>query len=454
MRPIERLLIANRGEIACRIIRTCRAMGIATIAVYSEPDREALHVTRADASYPIGPPPVARSYLDGAAILRAAASGGADAVHPGYGLLAENAGFAHAVEDAGLVWIGPEPATIEAMGDKHEARRLATAAGIPVLPGSGRLEPGEALDHDALGAAIGFPLLVKAAAGGGGIGMRVVAEPAELGAQIETAQRLAARTFGDPSVYLERYVANARHVEVQVFGFGDGRGFHLFDRDCTVQRRFQKVIEEAPAPALAERVRRTMHEAALELLRGQRYRGAGTVEFIYDRDREVFYFLEMNTRIQVEHAVTEMITGVDIVRCQIEAAGGVFRSAAQGDYRASGHAIECRIYAERPEKHFLPSPGRLARLRFPPRSPDLRIDTGVREGDRITPYYDPMIAKLICRGRDREAAIARMRRALAGTEIEGVGTNLEFLGSTLDDPEFRRAEMTTRFVETRGPRPG
>lgn len=449
MPGITKLLVANRGEIACRVIRTCKDMGIATVAVYSEADRDALHVSLADMAEEIGPPPAPKSYLDKYAVLAAARRTGVEAIHPGYGFLAESADFARTVGEAGLTWVGPLPETIEAMGDKERARAIARACDVPVLPGSDRFA---SIDEQALTSAartVGFPMLVKAAAGGGGIGMRVVGAADALASQVETTQKLAERTFGDPSVYLERYVANARHIEVQVFGFGDGTGVHLFDRDCTVQRRFQKVIEEAPAPALSEAVCERLRAAALSLVRSQCYLGAGTVEFIYDCDREDIYFLEMNTRIQVEHAVTEMITGTDLVRWQIEAAAGALTAPAQEMIAADGHAIECRIYAERPEKNFLPSPGILEYLRFPDPTADLRIDTGVREGDSITPFYDPMIAKIIASGVDRDAAIVRMLGALATIRIEGVGSNLDFLREVLADPEFVQASMTTRYVDNR-----
>ncbi|MFC4271338.1 acetyl-CoA carboxylase biotin carboxylase subunit [Sneathiella chungangensis] len=449
MKTVEKLLIANRGEIACRIIRTCKKMGIKTVSVYSEADREALHVRIADEAYEIGPPPVNESYLDVRAILRVMQESGANAVHPGYGLLAENAAFARAVQEAGHLWIGPDPATIDAMGDKERARALAISLGVPVAPGSGRFQPSDDVDKKDIADKIGYPLLIKAAAGGGGIGMRAVSSAEELDAQIETTQKLAGRIFGDPSVFLERYVANARHVEVQIFGFGNGEGIHLFDRDCTIQRRFQKIIEEAPAPALPKDIRIRMQEAALILVRHQSYLGAGTVEFIYDCDRKDFYFLEMNTRIQVEHAVTEMVTGIDLVRWQIEAATGAFTAARQEDFDLTGHALECRIYAERPEKNFMPSPGTLTCLQFPEQTDDLRIDTGVEQGDKITPYYDPMIAKIVASGPDRAAAISRMRTALSQTKIEGPGCNLAFLLMVLTDPDFEKVDITTNYIERR-----
>jgi 3-methylcrotonyl-CoA carboxylase alpha subunit len=444
---IRKVLIANRGEIACRILRSCKAMGLATVGVYSQADAGALHVALADETIAIGPAPALRSYLNADALLAAARSSNADAIHPGYGFLAENASFARAVADAGLVWIGPRPKTIEDMGDKERARDIARACAIPVLPGSARFMPG---DSDGIAGAakeVGFPLLVKATAGGGGIGMRRVDAPDTLAKEVAKVQALAARAFADATVYLERYVAGARHVEVQVFGFGDGAGVHLFERDCSVQRRYQKVIEEAPAPGLPRDVRIAMREAALALVHQQRYHGAGTVEFIYEGDRKEFYFLEMNTRIQVEHAVTEMITGIDLVRWQIEAAAGSLVPVPQEAVVARGAGVECRIYAERPEKNFLPSPGELSRFQVPEGEADVRVDSGVREGDRITPYYDPLMAKVITRGRDRAAAIERMQTALDAVVVEGVATNLDFLGSVLRDPVFCNDLPTTSYVD-------
>ncbi|HJO75659.1 MAG: biotin carboxylase N-terminal domain-containing protein [Rhodospirillales bacterium] len=444
---ISKILIANRGEIACRIIRSCRDLGIATAAIYSEADAGSLHVTLADEAFAIGPPPAAKSYLDQDAILAALKSSGADAVHPGYGFLAENARFAAAVENSGRIWIGARPKTIEDMGDKERARDIAKASGVPVLPGSPRFRPGDLAGLTAAGESVGYPLLVKAAAGGGGIGMRLVETADTLQAQVETTQALAERSFGDGTVYLERLVARARHIEVQVFGFGDGGGVHFFDRDCSVQRRFQKVIEEAPAPDVPRNLRQEMHEAALRLVAHGNYRGAGTVEFIYDGSRQAFYFLEMNTRIQVEHAASEMITGQDLVNAQIALASGNFTAPSQEDIIATGHAIECRIYAERPEKNFLPSPGNLTRFRLPDENSALRIDHGFREGDQITPYYDPMIAKVIVRGDDRKDAIERMLSALGEISVEGVSTNLTFLKQMLLDPVYRTDLPTTRYVE-------
>jgi acetyl/propionyl-CoA carboxylase alpha subunit len=443
---IERVLVANRGEIACRVIRSCRDMGIATVAVYSEADADALHVEMADYAIPIGPPPAARSYLDREALLAAARTGNADAVHPGYGFLAESASFAAAVEDAGLVWIGPRPSTIADMGDKERARDIARAAGVPVLPGSPRFGGGDTQGLEEAAAQVGFPLLVKAAAGGGGIGMGLVDAPAALAAQVERTCTLAKRAFDDDTVYLERFVARARHVEVQVFGFGDGQGVHLFDRDCSLQRRYQKIVEEAPAPALPDTVRGALRDAALALVSHERYRGAGTVEFIYDTERGEFCFLEMNTRIQVEHTVTEMITGIDLVRCQIELASGTLDRDRLAHVTPRGAAVECRVYAERPEKNFLPSPGVITRWQLPPTSAALRIDHGLREGDRVTPYYDPLLAKVVTHGGDRAEAIQRMREALLAVLIEGPSTNLAFLSRVLSDERFCSGPPTTDYL--------
>lgn len=450
---IKKVLIANRGEIACRVIKSCKALGIATVAVHSEADADAMHVKLADEAHLIGPPQAAKSYLDQAAVLAAARASGADAVHPGYGFLAENPRFAQAVQEAGLIWIGPAPKTIEDMGDKERARDIAKASLVPVLPGSPRFGPGDTAGMADAADAVGYPLLVKAAAGGGGIGMRLVENAEALMAAVGSTQTMAERSFGDGTVYFEYFIPNARHVEVQVFGFGDGHGVHLFERDCSVQRRFQKIIEEAPAAGIIERERRAMRDAAMALVRHERYAGAGTVEFIYDRDTDHFYFLEMNTRIQVEHAVTEMITGVDLVAWQIQLAGGDFTPPAQDEIEANGAAIECRIYAERPEKNFLPSPGEITRFELPAASGNLRIDTGVALGDKITPYYDPMIAKLIAKGEDRLGAIAGMLAALSETKIEGPSTNTAFLAEVMADPVFRDDLPSTHYVErlkTRG----
>ncbi|MGE0798621.1 MAG: biotin carboxylase N-terminal domain-containing protein [Lautropia sp.] len=445
---MQKVLIANRGEIACRIARSCRALGLRSAAVHSDADAGALHVASCDEAVALGGTAAADSYLRTDRLLAAAAAVGADAIHPGYGFLAENAAFAAEVEAAGLVWVGPTPESITEMGDKERARGLAERAGVPVLPGSERFADADAAALRSAAEGVGLPLLVKAAAGGGGIGMRRVDRADDLAAAVEATQGMARRAFGDGTVYLERLVAHARHVEVQVFGFGDGRALHVHERDCSIQRRYQKIVEESPAPRLADETRRAMQAAAVALAAQTRYRGAGTVEFVVDADTQAFYFLEMNTRIQVEHPVSEMTTGLDLVALQLLlAAGRPLPIAGQADIHASGHAIECRLYAERPAKGFLPSTGELTRFVLPAEDAGLRIDRGVRAGDRISHYYDPMIAKIIAHGADRDAAIARLAAALAAIEIAGVETNLAFLRQTIQHPAFRAGEVSTGFVE-------
>ncbi|MDQ2916902.1 MAG: biotin carboxylase N-terminal domain-containing protein [Casimicrobiaceae bacterium] len=444
---MNKILIANRAEIACRIIRSCRALGLATVAIYSEADAHALHVAMADEAHCVGAAPARESYLRSDRILEAAASSGADAVHPGYGFLAENARFAQAVIDSGLIWIGPLPETIADMGEKDKARTIAEAAGLPVLPGSRPFAGGELEGLLEAARKIGYPLLVKASAGGGGIGMRRVEDPEKLLEVAEATQSMAEKSFGDGTIYLERYLPKARHIEVQVFGFGDGRAVDLHERDCSIQRRFQKVVEESPAPGLPDVVRKQMSTAASALCHHQRYRGAGTIEFIVDAETFDFYFLEMNTRIQVEHPVTEMTTGLDLVAMQIELAQGTLAPVEQRDVRHRGHAIECRIYAENPAKNFRPSPGTLARFELPAREEGVRIETGFRTGDRITVFYDPMIAKVICRAATRGAAIDRMLAALAATSIEGLATNVPFLMATINHPAFREGKVFTGFID-------
>jgi len=444
---MKKVLIANRGEIACRIARACSKLGLSSVAVYSEADEGALHVELADEAFSIGPPEARESYLRADKLLEVAQRSGADAIHPGYGFLSERAAFAEAVKGAGLTWIGPSAKNIADMGDKERARTLAAASGVPVVPGSGRLAGSDLHGLEDAAAAVGYPLLVKASAGGGGIGMRRVDNPSGLRATALATQSMAAKAFGDGSIYLERYLALARHVEVQVFGFGNGRAVHFHERDCSTQRRFQKVIEEGPAPGLPEATRLRMAEAALRLCASQRYEGAGTVEFIVDATTFEFYFLEMNTRIQVEHPVTEMNTGYDLVALQMDFARGAITALDQGAIPFQGHAIECRIYAENPARHFMPSPGKLERFRLPAGSPDVRIDSGYREGDRITHFYDPLIAKVICHGADRAKAIARMMEALADTDIAGIATNVSFLRSTLGHRRFRDGDVSTAFVD-------
>nr|WP_255599959.1 biotin carboxylase N-terminal domain-containing protein [Afifella sp. IM 167] len=439
-------MIANRGEIACRIIRSARAMGIATVAVYSEADASALHVEMADEAYAIGPARAAESYLVIAGLLDAARESGADAVHPGYGFLAESADFAEAVAEAGLIWIGPDAACIRAMGDKQRARSIAVEAGVPVLPGSRRFTRAAPEGLKEAAEEIGYPLLIKAAGGGGGIGMQRVDSPDELVRKAASTQTMAEKVFGDDAIYLERLVESPRHVEVQVFGFGDGGGVHLFDRDCSVQRRYQKIIEEAPAPNVPEAVRQRMYEAALALVRQVRYRSLGTVEFLYDQENQAPYFLEMNTRIQVEHPVTEMITGKDLVAWQIEEARGEGPRPAQAEIQRNGVAIEARLYAERPEKNFMPSPGRIERLEIP-EAEHLRVDCGMRSGDTMTPYYDPMVAKIAVWGEDRSSALERLNGVLRQTVVEGIHSNREFLAGICRNANFRAGRFSTRFVE-------
>ncbi|MET1034958.1 MAG: acetyl-CoA carboxylase biotin carboxylase subunit [Arthrobacter sp.] len=442
---MRKLLIANRGEIAVRIIRTARDMGLETVVVVSEPDRDSMAAGAADESVLVGPAPATASYLNHDAVLRAALDSGCDAVHPGYGFLSENAAFARKVVDAGLTWVGPDPSAIELMGNKSRARAAAQDAGVPILRGTdGPLEPGD--DALALAWDIGFPLVVKASAGGGGRGIRFVNHDSELLASIETARGEAASVFGDGAVYLERFVELARHVEVQILGDGE-RYIHLGDRDCSMQRRSQKVLEEAPAPNLPHHVRDVIRESSVELARRCGYRGAGTVEFLYDPVREEAAFIEMNTRLQVEHPITEEITGVDIVREQLRVAAGEGLSLTQDDVVFSGHAIELRLNAEDPHKNFFPSPGTITRLEWPT-GEGIRVDTGVGEGSVVAPFYDSMLAKLIVHADTREEAIARLLAALEHTHVEGIATTMPFHKLLLSRPEFAAVEHHTKFIET------
>ena len=441
----EKILIANRGEIACRVIRTARRLGVRTAAVYSDADAGALHVAMADEAHPIGPAPAAESYLRGEAIIGVARDCGAQAIHPGYGFLAENAGFARACADAGVVFIGPKPETIEAMGDKRAAKALMEAAGVPVVPGY----HGDAQDDVALAKAaeeVGFPVLIKPAAGGGGKGLRVVASAAEFDDALAASRREAKSAFGDDKVLLERYLERPRHVEVQVFGDGHGNVVHLFERDCSIQRRHQKIVEEAPAPGLDADLRRAIGEAAVAAARAVAYVGAGTVEFLLSADG-AFSFIEMNTRLQVEHPVTEMITGQDLVEWQLRVAAGEALPCAQDALAIDGHAIEARIYAEDPGNDFLPSAGGLDHLRFPAEGGHLRVETGVRQGDSVGVHYDPMIAKLIVWGRDRTAAVERLGAALGGVQVVGVATNVAFLAAVAAHSAFAAGAVDTGFVE-------
>ncbi|HTZ35411.1 MAG TPA: acetyl/propionyl/methylcrotonyl-CoA carboxylase subunit alpha [Stellaceae bacterium] len=444
----SKILIANRGEIACRVIRTARRMGIATVAVFSEADAEALHVAMADEARPIGPPPARDSYLNAAAIVAAAKAAGAEAIHPGYGFLAENAGFAEACAASGLVFIGPPPAAMRAMGSKAAAKALMEAAGVPVVPGyHGADQDPEHLAAEA--SKIGFPVLIKASGGGGGRGMRIVNRPVEFSAALDSAKREALSAFGDDRVLIEKYLAAPRHIELQVFADAHGNVVHLFERDCSIQRRYQKVVEEAPAPGLPAAMRTAMGEAAVAAARAVGYVGAGTVEFIADMTQGGgrFYFMEMNTRLQVEHPVTEAVTGTDLVEWQLRVAAGEAFTRTQADIALNGHAIEVRLYAEDPARGFLPATGTLHRLRLPEGA--ARVETGVREGDRVTPHYDPMIAKIVAWGRDREAARTRLEQALAETGVLGVATNLGFLARIAGDPDFAAARLDTGFIERR-----
>jgi acetyl/propionyl-CoA carboxylase alpha subunit len=445
---MRRILIANRGEIACRIIRTCKRIGIETVAVYSPIDAQALHVQQADFARPLPGDAPRDGYANIAALLDAAYDAGADAVHPGYGFLAENPEFAEAVQSAGLVWIGPSPQTMRDMGNKNRARQLAESSGVPVLPGSEGITLAEAASAPDLALAVGFPLLVKASAGGGGIGMKRCDAPASLPAIVKTVQTHAERLYGNPLVFLEKLVARARHIEVQVFGFGDGNAIHLFGRECSIQRRYQKIVEESTGPNLDAHQLERMYDAAVSLVRQQRYSGAGTIEFLYDDQTHDFYFLEMNTRIQVEHPVTEMITGVDLVEMQIQLAAGTLPSCLRDvPIQRHGHSIECRLYAEDPTRSFLPSPGKLEDLILPQQSAQVRVETGVVAGDAVTPFYDPMIAKIICWGESRSEACEVMRSALEKTRVSGVKTNIALLKSIHSHDAFLSGNTHTRFID-------
>ncbi len=441
---MRRLLIANRGEIAVRIARAARERGITSVAIYSEADSQADHVRFADEAVLVGPAPAPASYLKVDALLEAVRATGVDAVHPGYGFLSENAGFAQAVVDLGVTWVGPSPRAIAEMGDKVAARASAAGAGVPIVPGSdGAVTDPEAAARIADG--IGFPLAVKAAAGGGGRGIRIVERAADLPAAITTAQAEAQAAFGSAAVYLERFVPRARHIEVQIFGDGT-RAVHLGLRDCSIQRRRQKVIEEAGDLGIADEVVSGMGSAAVRLAEAVKYSGAGTVEFLYDEVRGEYYFLEMNTRIQVEHPVTEMVYGRDLVGEQLHVAGGNALSFEQADLLPRGHAIEIRVNAENAQQNFLPSPGTIARLRWPG-GPFVRVDSGFSAGSTVSPYYDSMLAKIIVWGEDRPRALARMVRALAEFDVEGIATTVPFAQAILATPAFQKRDFHTTWLE-------
>ncbi|MBI1799975.1 MAG: ATP-grasp domain-containing protein [Candidatus Eisenbacteria bacterium] len=437
----RKVLIANRGEIACRIAATLREMGIRSVAVYSAADRGALHVRTADQAHEIGAAEPQASYLNIEALIAAARASGAEAIHPGYGFLAENAEFASATEAAGLAFIGPAPDQIRALGDKREAREIAKRAGVPVVPGA---TGSSAAELSKAAAKLGFPLLVKAALGGGGKGMRVVGNAAALAEAIESATRVAASAFGDGAIYLERHIERPRHIEVQIVGDGVGGAIHLLERECSLQRRHQKVIEECPSPAVDNALRERLTSAAVALAKSVRYRGAGTVEFLLAPDG-AFYFLEMNTRLQVEHPVTELVTGIDLVRLQIEiAAGG--KLPGQSAIERRGHAIEARIYAEDAARGFLPQAGTLVRVRWP-RAPFVRVDRGVESGDPVPVHYDPILAKVIAAGVNRDAALLRLSGALDDTLAHGVVTNLPFVRALVRSGEVARGAYDTEWIE-------
>jgi acetyl-CoA carboxylase biotin carboxylase subunit len=441
---LRRVLVANRGEIALRIVRAAKGLGLETVLAASTVDRESLAAKEADRVVTLGPAPARSSYLDARLVVHAAKATGCDALHPGYGFLSERAALARLCEKQGVIFVGPSSESIDAVGDKLAARRLAKAAGVAMTPGSMKLASAD--EAVAFASEIGFPVVTKASAGGGGRGMVVARDAKSLAEGFERASVEAKEAFGDGTLYLERYVERARHVEVQVMGLGDGRVLHFGERDCSMQRRYQKMIEEAPAAAMPNATRTRLHKAAVDLLGSIRYRNAGTVEFLYDVDRDDFYFMEVNARIQVEHPVSEMITGVDLVRLQLEIAGGAPPRFAQGDIVPRGHAIEARILAEDPRRGFLPSPGRVARWR-PPHGEGVRVDTAIEEGATVSPYYDSMIAKLIVHANDRPRAVARLRDALEAFEVEGVATNIELLRGVTAHPDFLSNTLDTRWLE-------
>jgi acetyl-CoA carboxylase biotin carboxylase subunit len=442
-RKFSKILIANRGEIAVRVMRACRELGIRTVGVYSQADRSALHVRYADEAYFIGPSPSRDSYLKMEAILEVAKRSSAEAIHPGYGFLSENAAFAQACTDLGLVFIGPSPEAITAMGEKTAARRAAVAAGVPVVPGG--LHP--LADHAAILAEaerIGYPLMLKAGAGGGGKGLRLVHKAGDLESSVQRARSEAQSAFGDDSLYLERAILGPRHIEIQVLADAYGNTVHLFERECSIQRRHQKIIEESPSPFVTPELRERMGSLAVTLAKKVGYVNAGTIEFLVDEKREP-YFLEMNTRLQVEHPITEMVTGIDLVKMQIRIAQGEPLPFAQGDLGQRGHAIECRVCAEDPETDFLPNPGRIESLRVPG-GPGVRDDSGVYEGFEVPMFYDPLISKLIVHAETREAAIARMRRAVSEYTVTGIKTTLPFFDRALRHPKFIEGDFDTGFV--------
>jgi len=440
----KKILIANRGEIACRVIRACREMDIASVAVYSDADRDALHVRMADEAVHIGPSPSNESYLVAEKIISAANQTGADAIHPGYGFLSENANFVREVTNAGITFIGPPPEAMEAMGGKISARKIAIEAGVPIVPGT--TEPLKSLEDASKTAdEVGYPIMLKASAGGGGKGMRLVNSADELKSAYENSRAESHASFGDDAVYIEKAVVRPRHIEVQIFSDTHGNHLHLGERECSIQRRHQKVIEEAPSPINSTELREAMGECAIKVAKAVNYVGAGTVEFLVSDLDKSFYFLEMNTRLQVEHPVTELVTGIDLVREQIRVAEGNRLSFSKADVQMNGHAIECRIYAEDHENNFLPSPGKITRLRIP-QGPGVRDDGGVYEGSEVTIFYDPMISKFAVWGRDRAEAIDRMKRALNEYQICGIKTTLPFFREVIKDEVFVSGHLDTGFI--------
>ena len=440
----KKILIANRGEIAVRVIRACREMGIASVALYSDVDRAALHVRKADEAYPIGAPAATESYLNVEKILAVARQSGADAVHPGYGFLSENAKFARACADAGVKFIGPTPASMEVMGSKTRARQQMEKAGVPFVPGSVRALASLA-EAESVAAGIGYPVMLKAAAGGGGKGMRLVHHAEELKSALDSAQSEAQRSFGDPEVYLEKAILNPRHIEIQVLADEHGNTVYLGERECSIQRRHQKVLEESPSPIVDPEMRQKMGEVAVRVSKAAGYTNAGTVEFLVDQNKN-FYFLEMNTRLQVEHPVTELVTGLDLVHLQIKIAAGGKLPFAQHDIQLRGHAIECRIYAEDPDNNYFPSPGKITLL-LAPSGPGIRRDSGMYEGWTVPIDYDPLLAKLIGYGEDRTQAISRLVRALSEYFVGGIKTNISLFRRILDERDFRAGKLDTGYLD-------
>ena len=441
---LERVLIANRGEIAVRVIRACKALGIESVIAVSKADTDSRGAQLADRKVCIGPPRVGESYLNHNAILAAALGTHSDAIHPGYGFLAENAKFVKACEENGVTFVGPRSESVAMMGNKLAAREIAKDYGVPVVPGSPKIARYE--EAIKVVEEIGLPILFKAAAGGGGRGIRIVNEPGELQSAFQSASAEAEAAFGDNTLYLERYIVSARHIEIQVFGDKFGNVVHLGERDCSMQRRYQKIIEEAPAVMVPDKTRQAIRAAAVALVKGISYENAGTVEFIYDEERDEFYFLEMNTRIQVEHPVTEAVTGIDLVQLQLKVAGGEPLPFVQSDINFSGHAIECRINAESPKRSFHPSPGKITTWR-PPEIEGVRLDTHCFAGYEVPPFYDSLLAKLIIYGHDRNDALERTKEALGQFQVKGIDTNVEFLSFLVNDPAFESGRYNTRWVE-------